>query len=93
MPNNSKLRICQCAKLFLNLGLILKSLKVFRLKASILGLKFVNLVMFNCSLLSKTCLNVYRHVQNRISEKTDFSYKEGKRTIWERANINKERKR
>ena len=37
-----------------------KSLKVFRLKASILGLKFVNLVMFNCSLLSKTCLNVYR---------------------------------
>ena len=37
-----------------------KSLKVFRLKAAILGLKFVNLVMFNCSLLSKTCLNVYR---------------------------------
>ena len=37
-----------------------KNLKVFRLKASILGLKFVNLVMFNCSLLSKTCLNVYR---------------------------------
>ena len=37
-----------------------KRLKVFRLNAAILGLKFVNLVMFNCSLLSKTCLNVYR---------------------------------
>ena len=37
-----------------------KSLKVFRLKAAILGLKFVNLMRFNCSLLSKTCLNVYR---------------------------------
>ena len=37
-----------------------KCLKVFRLMAAILGLKFVNLVMFNCSLLSKTCLNVYR---------------------------------
>ena len=37
-----------------------KSLKVFRLKATILGLQFVNLMMFNCSLLSKTCLNVYR---------------------------------
>ena len=36
-----------------------KSLKVFRLKAAILGLLFVNLVMFNCSLLFKTCLNVY----------------------------------
>ena len=32
-----------------------KRLKVFRLNAAILGLKFVNLVMFNCSLLSKTC--------------------------------------
>ena len=29
---------------------IKKSLKVFRLKAAILGLKFVNLVMLNCSL-------------------------------------------
>ena len=38
----------------------IKSLKVFRPKAAILGLKFVNLVMFYCSLLSKTCLNVYR---------------------------------
>ena len=38
---------------------IQKSLKVFRLKAAILGLWFVNLVMFNCSSLFKTCLNVY----------------------------------
>ena len=37
-----------------------KSLKVFRLKAAILGPQFVNLMMFNCSLLSKTCLNVCR---------------------------------
>ena len=37
-----------------------KSLKLFRLKATILGLKFVNLVMFDCSLFSKTCLNIYR---------------------------------
>ena len=36
-----------------------KSLKVFRLKAAILGLWFVNVVMSNCSLLFKTCLNVY----------------------------------
>ena len=36
------------------------SLKVFRLKAAILSLQFVNLVMFYSSLLSKTCLNVYR---------------------------------
>ena len=41
---------------------ILKSLKVFRLKAAILSLQFVNLVMFYCSLLSKTCLNVYRPI-------------------------------
>ena len=44
------------------LALYKKSLKVFRLKAAILGLKFVNLVMFNCSLLCKTCLNVYSPV-------------------------------
>ena len=35
-----------------------KSLKVFRLKVAILGPKFVNSVMFNFSLLNKTCLNV-----------------------------------
>ena len=38
----------------------IKSLKVFRLKVAILGLKYVNSVMFNCSLLSKTYLNVCR---------------------------------
>ena len=37
-----------------------KRLKVFRLNAAILSLQFVNLVMFYCSLLSKTCLDVYR---------------------------------
>ena len=37
-----------------------KILKVFRLKVAILGLKYVNSVMFNCSLLRKTCLNVCR---------------------------------
>ena len=44
----------------LHLKVFKKSLKVFRLKAAILGVQFVNLMMFNCSLLSKTCLNVYR---------------------------------
>ena len=50
--------ICEVQKIFFRIDG--KSLKVFRLKATILGLKFVNLVMFNCSSLSKTCLNVYR---------------------------------
>ena len=44
-----------------------KKLKVFRLKAAILGLLFVNLMMFNCSLLSKTCLNVYRPTYRKLS--------------------------
>ena len=46
---------------------VLKSLKVFRLKAAILGLQFVNLVMFDCSLLSKTCMNVYRPISPILS--------------------------
>ena len=45
----------------------LNSLKVFRLKVAILGLKFVNSAMFYCSLLSKTCLNVYRPTYQKLS--------------------------
>ena len=37
-----------------------KSLKVFRLLATILGLRIVNSVMFNYSLFSNTCQNVFR---------------------------------
>ena len=48
-------------------NIVKKSLKVFRLKAAILGQKFVNLVMFNSSLLSKTCLNVYRPTYRKLS--------------------------
>ena len=44
----------------MKIKILIKSLKVFRLKAAILRLQFVNLMMFNCSLLSKTCLNVCR---------------------------------
>ena len=44
-----------------------ESLKVFRLKATILSRQFVNLVMFYCSLLSKTCLNVYRPTSSILS--------------------------
>ena len=36
-----------------------KSLKVFRLKAAILGLQFVKSMMFNCSYFDKSILNVY----------------------------------
>ena len=44
-----------------------ESLKVFRLKVAILSLKFVNSVMFNSSLLNKTCLNVYRPTSAKLS--------------------------
>ena len=37
----------------------IKSLKVFRLKAAILGLQFVKSMMFNCSYFDKSILNVY----------------------------------
>ena len=43
-----------------------KSLKVFRHKVAILGLKYVNSVMFNCSLLSKTYLIVYRPTSPKL---------------------------
>ena len=39
--------------------LIKKSLKVFRLKAAILGLQFAKSMMFNCSYFDKSILNVY----------------------------------
>ena len=45
----------------------IKSLKVFRPKAAILGLKFVNLMMSNCTLLSKNCLNIYRPASHILS--------------------------
>ena len=48
-------------------------LKLIRLKTAILGLKFVNLVMFNCSLLSKTWLNFYRPTCPIFSVPTFFS--------------------
>ena len=44
----------------------IKSLKVFRLKVAILGLKYVNSVMFNCSLLSKTYFNVCRPTSPKL---------------------------
>ena len=49
-----------------------KNLKVFRLKAAILGLKFVNLMRFNCSLLSKTCLKVYRPTSQGLYKNLEF---------------------
>ena len=43
-----------------------KSLKVFRLKAAILGLRFVKSMMFNCSYFDKSILNVYNPMSQKM---------------------------
>ena len=48
------------------IGNFRKSLKVFRLKAAILGLQFVKSMMFNCSYFDKSILNV---LINKVSSK------------------------
>ena len=75
LPGKSEVRIMRLANIvaglknrymgfensrrILNSESVLKSLKVFRLKAAILGLQFVKSMMFNCSYFDKSILNVY----------------------------------